>query len=222
MAAPKSEEQYALLRKTVRDVIALDPSVSPRALARALTEKTNMPIGKDFAAKLMGKARKQAIKETELAEVTPYVSAIVERSRMLIERMQKIVFADDGKVTEGERAKATNTIIHIERVLFTIMQDAGIFKKQVTEVHHTHELSPEIKAIMKGAPQWSFTGARVIEPELLEAAPLMLDAAVIESDNGEPQPDNSLPAEPKIFEPGAVDIAKQKRLAAIAAGNKSP
>ena len=55
----KHEEQYEILRKAVRDVIALDPLVSSRSLARALTEKTNIPVGRDLAAKLVKKARKR-------------------------------------------------------------------------------------------------------------------------------------------------------------------
>ena len=163
----KNHAQEEAIRRAVRNAIAVDPLVSSRALAKAVKEKTGLPVTKEYVLKQMKKARREAITEVESAKVVPEIAKISEHFRVMIDRLNKIVFAEDGAHKDSDIIAAAAQILKTQHDLFYMMLDAGIFKKPPVVVEHKVEITPEIQQILDNAKNWGFTGAADHGPDVI-------------------------------------------------------
>ena len=226
----KNQAQAEAIREAVRDVIAINPLLGSRTIARAVSQKLNIPVTDHYVLKVMQKARKQAIEETSRELTINEIASIREVTRMVTDRLSKIVFAKDGEATNSERIYAGSQLLFYRHKMFSTMQDAGIFKRAPVEIKHEHTLSPELQMVFENARRWGMT--RVNEDNRPKPEPVvMVDAAVIESSTGEVTNTNES-IERKIIEPGPIPTPKQsdnppdpdaqKRLDAILADMSKP
>jgi len=168
----KNHEQEEAIRQSVRDVLAVNPFASARTLARIVSEKTNLPVTKEYILKLKKKVSRQSVVEIDRAEVIKEIAAISERHRMMINQLQKIIFAEEGKHKTSDIISAVRQVFNMERDLFYLMMDAGIFAKKPKKEDSKlpEKLSPEVQLILDNAKYWAF------RPPDPEDGPVMMDA----------------------------------------------
>ena len=197
------------IRKAVRDVLAVNPLASSRSIAGAVSKRMGTKVGYDYIQRLIRKATGEAQKEMELKIAVPQLARMAERYRMMIESLQTEFYETNPDThkpvaTFRDRIAAARAITYMERTLFVSMMDAGIFARH-RGIDDTPKEKPEdapesIEAMAKALRNWGI----IDRPAEQIEAPIMEDATVVESENGEQLSTTEQP--PKIFQAGAVDI----------------
>ena len=208
--------QDNVIKKAVRDILAVNPLASQRTVAMLATQRTGHQISQQYVMKMMRQARGDSVREIEFQFAVHQVARMSESYRAMIESLQERFYEIDLKtgkfvMDDFNRSKTADTIAKLHRTLYVSMMDAGIFKKQngVLEVKHSlagDETPEDIQNMVVALRNWGIAGD---PPEHVEA-PIMDDATVLESKDGDTTTTtDAIPAAPKIFRSGAVDIDEE-------------
>lgn len=140
-----SEHKEHALRRTIRDIIALDPLIPINALQRAVEAKIKRPIDEVYLNKLVRKNRKELMVSADREKVEERVAQIRETHRIVKEELLRIAFPSSTLLVQptiSERIKALNTIQKMDKDQIKIEMDLGIFSRKLGEVDIVHRLKP--------------------------------------------------------------------------------
>ena len=160
---PAQEEK---IRRTIRDVVVLDPLVSDRKLPEILYDRgfktaNNTPLDREYVARLRGKIYKQAIRDVDNQKLAPRIVEFKEKNRLVFDRLVRIAFYTDDLKKENipppsfrDQISALREIVKLDLATFVAEMDAGIFERHIGKLEIEKRYIPlpdEIKARMMEA-----------------------------------------------------------------------
>jgi hypothetical protein len=131
---PENEE---LLRKAVRNAIAINPTVSIRRMQKIVEKNVGRAISDKYASKLMHKVKRQAIIESDRSQINVRLAEMKDRFRMSSEQLLRVIYwkrefqLDFGiKQPEWrERNAAIKLLVQLDIALLKAEMMAGVFER---------------------------------------------------------------------------------------------
>lgn len=171
------QEEY--LRKTIRDILALNPLITVRGMQDHLKYQTGRSISNQYVMKLMFKARRQVIIESDRKALRARFIEVKERYRVMIEQLSHIVFWTIGDVKNGipkpsttERISAIKAITQMDIALMKAELDIGLFENRRSAIEEMlregllpAELNEQIVMVFR---KWKFRQVNQAETERIK------------------------------------------------------
>lgn len=138
-------EKENYLKGTIRDIVAVNPLVSIRKMQELVAHNTGYPISKNYTAKLIDKARKQAIMESDRKKANERLAEVRERFRVLTQYLSRVQYwkpeyhRDYGmpEPTFKEILASIKLIGQLELALLKAESIVGLFENKGVEVELT-------------------------------------------------------------------------------------
>jgi hypothetical protein len=160
--ATYSSEYEENLRRTIRDLKALDPLITNIALTEKLSKRFNHSFDPRYIKRLSGKVSRQTLIELDRTQIEQRLKFTQENYRMVRERLCEIIYwnPDDHP---GERKPANKDVIEAGKNV--VMLDIavlhaeianGLYKKPIEEIAKTIHYEPlpgEVRAVVIAAWQ---------------------------------------------------------------------
>lgn len=80
------------MKSAIRDIVAVNPLVSVMGIQGLVKNNTGYPISKNYAAKLIGKVRKQAVIESDRKKMNERLAEVRERFRVLTQYLSRVQY----------------------------------------------------------------------------------------------------------------------------------
>lgn len=202
-----SESKESGLKRTIRDIIALDPLISMNGLQRAIEKKTNRPIDEVYLKKLTKKVTAEMAVVADREKVEERISYLRERNRIICDELLRIAFPSSTLVglerpTTTERLRALESITRIEAAQVKLEMDLGLFTRHLGEIEMTHRVAKPLDEdtrsnILKAFVSWSIpVQARKIEPKaIIEAKTIDVPiSTTIQQPTPAPAPAKTIPS----------------------------
>jgi hypothetical protein len=170
---PAQEEK---IRRSIRDIVAIDPLISNMRLQDALFERgfktaNNNPLDRVYVTRLRDKIHKKAIHEADNQLLAPRIVEFKEKNRLVFDRLVRIAFYTDDLKKEGtmaptfmEQIAALNSIVKLDLAVFNAELGAKVFEKHIEIIENEKRFMPlpeELKTQMMQA----FMNWGLIPPE---------------------------------------------------------
>lgn len=168
-----TEHKEAHLRRTIRDILALDPLISMAGLQRAMEKKTNRPIDEAYLKKLVRRVTGELAVVADREKVEERIGTLRETNRLIREELFRIAFPDTKNLNPPgvtERRKALEAIARIDNAQVKLEMDLGLFTRHIGQLDVDHRVHPiediTRENIIKAFTSWSMTSPipRRIEP----------------------------------------------------------
>lgn len=133
---PQKEE---ILKRTVREALAIDPLMSVRGLQRHFEYTHRKPISDKYASKLMRKVRNQVIAESDRKRMNERLAEVREKYRINMEYLARVIYWDnDNSLMKygidypnlKERMAAVKLQCKLDADLFRLEMFAGMFENK--------------------------------------------------------------------------------------------
>lgn len=151
-----TEHKEAHLRRTIRDIMAVDPLISIRALQKAVEAKINRPIDFDYTRKLVKSVSREMAVIADQEKIEDRIGYLRETNRLIRNELFRIAFpspTDLDKPNANQRIRALDLIAKIDRNQVQIEMDLGLYTR------HLGQLDVELRA----KPLDDQTRSRMIE-----------------------------------------------------------
>jgi len=131
---PENEE---LMRRTVRNALAILPMTSIRRMQELVEKNTGRPISDKYAAKLMHKVKRQAIVESDRSQINVRLAEMKEPFRMSSEQLTRTIYWRREFLNEfgirqpdwKERNAAIKLMAQLDIALLKAEMMAGVFER---------------------------------------------------------------------------------------------
>lgn len=138
-----TEQKEAVLRRTVRDAMALDPLISLRSLASVIEKKLNRHVDLEYISKLVKKVNGEIAVHADREKVEEKIAEMRERNRILIEELMRFAYPAIGRmVMDKDRLKAIELIAKIQQTQAKLEMDFGLYARHLGHVDVDHRLKP--------------------------------------------------------------------------------
>ena len=132
------EEKEEMLKKTIRNAMAINPFISIRGTQALVEQNTGRSISDKYVSRLMQKIRKQAVIQSDRKQMNERLAEVRERFRLLTEYLYRIVYwkweylKDYGVEMPKYKDKlaAMKLLAQLELALFRAELQAGAFEDQ--------------------------------------------------------------------------------------------
>jgi len=176
-----------VIRRQVRDAVAVDPLISINALTKLVSKRLNRDIDPKFIKKLVDKIDKEKVVALDRATIEKRIIQLQESFRSAGEKLLRIAHWSPATAEPGERGPsfkdqiaALRAFAYLQKVLFDAELDAGIYKRHIGNLEIERRnlpLPPEVEnQILKSLYAWGVQmdfaeveqGPRVIEVKQIE------------------------------------------------------
>jgi hypothetical protein len=86
------EEKEEMLKKTIRNAMAINPFISIRGTQALVEQNTGRSISDKYVSRLMRKIRRQAVVQSDRKQMNERLAEVRERFRLLTEYLYRIVY----------------------------------------------------------------------------------------------------------------------------------
>ena len=150
-------EKEDFLKSAIRDIVAVNPLVSIRGIQGLVENNTGYPISKNYASKLIGKVRKQAIVESDRKKTNERLAEVRERFRVLTQYLSRVQYwkpeyqRDYGmpEPTFKEILAAIKLNSQLELALLKAESIIGLFENKGVKMELTRTQSTTLKVGVK-------------------------------------------------------------------------
>lgn len=142
------------LRNTIRDIIAVNPTVSVRDMQRLILNNLEYSIGDKYLSKLMRKVQREAIERSDRKTLNMRLAEVRERHLAHQKYIQRIIYwrhdylREYGiqRPTQKERMSALKLSMQMEIALFKAETMLGVFEPKD---NRTIEISEQVVGISR-------------------------------------------------------------------------
>lgn len=173
------------IRKEIRLIVAIEPTISMLALGQYLAKKglkgyTGQPFDVTYLTRLTHKVAQESLVNVDRAKLKDRLAGMRERHAAAFDRLFKIAFWKWEYLDEGiskpeikDQVKALETILKMDQALLQTEMDAGVFERKLgtLKVDHEHTMKvddDEAEGVMRALRNYGIVKpANIIEqPEL--------------------------------------------------------
>jgi len=159
------EEKEEMLKKTIRNAMAVNPFISIRGTQALVEHNTGRSISDKYVSRLMQKIRKQAVIQSDRKQMNERLAEVRERFRILTEYLYRIVYwkyeylKDYGVEMPKYKDKlaAMKLLAQLELALFRAELQAGAFEDQKGAMIEMREQVVGISRTMTLRPRRQYT-----------------------------------------------------------------
>lgn len=176
-----------VIRRQIRDAIAVDPLISINALTKVVSKRLNRDIDPEYVKKLLSKIDKEKTVALDRGTIEKKIIQLQEAFRSAGEKLLRIAHWSydekqpwDKGPSYKDQIAALRAFAYLQKVLFDAELDAGIYKRHIGNLEIERRnlpLPPEVEnQILKSLYAWGVQmdfaeveqGPRVIEVKQIE------------------------------------------------------
>lgn len=176
-----------VIRRQIRDAIAVDPLISINALTKVVSKRLNRDIDPEYVKKLLSKIDKEKTVALDRGTIEKKIIQLQEAFRSAGEKLLRIAHWSydekqpwDKGPSYKDQIAALRAFAYLQKVLFDAELDAGIYKRHIGNLEIERRnlpLPPDVEnQILKSLYAWGVQmdfaeveqGPRVIEVKQIE------------------------------------------------------
>lgn len=154
-----SDRNEALIRRAIRDAIAIDPLINAMQIKKIVDRKFNRDTEYQYILRLVKKVSGEVAVRIDKEKIAPRVAAMREDFRLARENLLRIAYGEGIiPASDRDRIAAWKAIGMLSKILLDAEMDLGIFDRQgpvLPDAFRSRPIPPEMfDAMLKTAQIW--------------------------------------------------------------------